>query len=173
MKALFAIATFALGAAAARAEIVFQGYMTSGGRVLFVVSLDQARTSGWLAIGQRFEGVSLVAFDAKAELLMIEKDGERQVIHLASEKAQPAGDAPNPAAKKPIIIAIGAGESLSIGDDAAMLDALKKRLEIAAATVPQPVVTVEPPADLPIDRLNRIMDLLRLAGIKRVDLLTR
>ena len=43
-------------AVSASAEIVFQGYMTTTERTLFVLSVDKERTSGWLAVGQTFGG---------------------------------------------------------------------------------------------------------------------
>src|SRR5262249_40068767 len=127
MKIRFAIASFAICAGSAFAEIVFQGYMTTAERSMFVLSIDKEKTSGWLAVGQKFDGISIIAFDSKTELLTVEKDGKRQEIHLVDGKTQTTSTASNQTVTKPIVILIGKSDRISVGDDVAMLDALKKK----------------------------------------------
>lgn len=172
MKTSFVFALFALGFASAHAEVAFQGYMTSSGKSLFVLSVEKDRTSGWLEIGQRFEGVSLIAFDSKTELLTIEQDGRRQAIHLVGGKTQVASGTQGSAATKPIVISIGKDESISVGDDAAMLEALKKKFATIAAMKPQPTVGIETPGDVPFERFRLVIDLLKQAGVTRFDLIS-
>src|SRR3954468_9990871 len=114
----------------ARAEIVFQGYLTTSEGSRFVLSVEKDRTSGWLALGQKFDGCTIIAFEAKAELLTVEKDGKRSVIHLVDGRIQSTSEARVGAPTKPIVILIGTSESISVGDDVAMLDALKKKFEL-------------------------------------------
>lgn len=173
MKTHLAILALMLGAAAAKAEVVFQGYMTTAGQSSFVVSVDKDKTSGWLTRGQEFAGVSIIAFDPKTELLTVEKDGKRQTIPLAGGKVQAASAGPSQGAAKPIIVTLGNDESVSIGDDAAMLDALKKKFAAIAKLDPQPKVTLEPPRGGNADQFFRIIDALRQSGITRFDILTR
>jgi len=172
MKILPFIISFILCAAPTYAEIVFQGYMITKGKPLFVLSVDKEKTSGWLAIGQNFAGVSILAFDTKSELLTVEKDGTRQVLRVVDGKVQTASEATGPSATKPIVISIGDLERISVGDDAAMVDALKAKLALVAATEPQPTITISPSNDTKFDRLTTILDLIRAAGIKRFDIRT-
>jgi biopolymer transport protein ExbD len=173
MKTYLAILALILGVATANAEVVFQGYMTTAGQFLFVVSVDKDKTSGWLTRGQKFEGVSIIMFDPKTELLTVEKDGKQQKIPLAGGKVQATSGGPSRIATKPIVVFLGNDESVSVGDDAAMLDALKKKFEAIAKMEPQPKVTLEPPRDGSVDQLLLIMDTLRKSGITRFDIRSR
>jgi biopolymer transport protein ExbD len=154
---------------AARAEIVFQGYMTTAEGSRFVLSVEK-ETSGWLAVGEKFGGCTIIGFAAKPELLTVEKDGQRSVIHLVDGKTQAPSVAPDGAVTKPIVILIGASESISVGDDEGMLDALRKRFEVVAAMNPRPTVTLRPPAEASFERLRLIFDLCKKAGITRFDI---
>jgi biopolymer transport protein ExbD len=159
--------------ASASADVVFQGYMTTSEGSLFVLSAGKERSSGWLAVGQQFDGVSIVAFDSKTELLTVEQDGKRQAIRLADGKTQATSGERAGAVAKPIVILIGKGESISVGDDVAMMDALKKKFELVAAMNPQPAITLRPPGDATFDRLILVLDLLKKAGITRFDISSR
>jgi len=170
MKIPLVFASCVICVASASAEVVFQGYMTTSEGSLFVLSVEKERSSGWLAIGQQFDGVSIVAFDSKAELLTVEQDGKRKAIHLADGKTHATERERAGAVAKPIIILIGKGESISVGDDVAMLDALKKKFELMAAMKPQPTITLRPPGDATFDRLRLVVDLLKQAGITRFDI---
>jgi biopolymer transport protein ExbD len=170
---LVLVSAFSLSAAPSFAEVIFQGYMTTSDRSLFVLSVDKEKTSGWLAVGQQFDGLSIVAFDAKSELLTVEKDGKRQNIHLVDGRTQTTASAPTQTTTKPIVILIGKSDRISVGDDVAMLDALKKKFEQVAAMDPQPVITFQPPDDATFDRLRLVMDLCRKAGISRFNIQSR
>ncbi|MCX6953194.1 MAG: biopolymer transporter ExbD [Verrucomicrobia bacterium] len=167
MRAFPILAVCLIFALSARAELVFQGYMTTPARTLFVISVDQERTSGWLTQGQEFAGVSVVAFDAKTELLTVEVDGKRQALHLAHGQVRASSEATGKAALKPILISIGGQETISVGDDKAMLAALKTRFTEIAAMTPQPAITLRAPGDAAFDRLSVVFDLCKATGIKR------
>ena len=172
MKILTVIAAITLCALHARAEIIFQGYMATREKPLFVLSLDKEKTSGWLAIGQDFAGFSLVEFNSKGELLTVEKDGQRQILHLADGRVLNASESKSAAETKPIVIAIGGLERITVGDDAAMVDALKAKFALVAAMVPQPVISIMPPSDTRFDRLILVLDLMKGAGITRFSIVT-
>ena len=170
MKILLVFVWCVVSVISARAEIVFQGYMTTSEGSRFVLSVEKDRTSGWLSVGQKFDEYTIIAFESKAELLTVEKDGKRSVIHLVGGRTQATSEAQVGAPTKPIVILIGTNESISVGDDVAMLDALKKKFELVAAMNPRPTVTLRPPGDAPFDRLRLIFDLCREAGITRFDI---
>jgi hypothetical protein len=158
---------FMLCASSARAEILFQGYMISSGKALFVLSVDKEKVSGWLSTGQNFDGYSLRDFDPKTETLTVEKEGRRQALRLVDGKLQTVTTSTSHAAIQPIVISIGENEKISVGDDVAMLSALKARFEAVAAMTPQPTVTIRSPADATFTRIRTIMDLCKAAGINR------
>jgi len=167
MKTPLIIVACLICSVCARAEIVFQGYMTTPARPLFVVSVDGGRTSGWLALGQEFAGVAIVAFDAKSELLTVEKDGKRQALPLVNGQVRSGSETAGKPAVKPILISIGGMETISVGDDKAMLAALRTRFTEIAAMTTQPVITLRAPGDATFDRLSAIFDLCKATGIKR------
>ena len=53
---------------------------------MFVLSSAKEKTSGWITIGQGFDGFTIVAFDPESELLAVEKDGKRQELRLRQAK---------------------------------------------------------------------------------------
>lgn len=79
-----------LGPSAVRAELTFTGYMVAPNRPLFVLSLDREKTSGWLMLGQSYEGFALASFDPKTEYLTVTKDGQSQSLRLVEAKVQAA-----------------------------------------------------------------------------------
>ncbi len=170
MKFRWAFALVVICAESLSAQVVFQGYMTTSEGSLFVLSVDKDRTSGWLTVGQKFEGVSIISFDRKSELLTVESAGKQQAIPLVDGKTRAAKDGPNQVTTKPIVILIGKNESISVGDDVAMLEALKKKFELVAAMDPRPTITFRPPADATFGRLRLVMDLCTKAGITRFDI---
>lgn len=170
MKMLLAIASFLMGVVTANADVVFQGYMTASNRPYFIISVGKEKTSGWLAVGAKFEGISLLAFDPKAELLTVEKDGKQEILHIVDGRSQTASDGGSRPPTKPIVVSIGTDENISVGDDTAMLDALTKKFELVAAMEPRPKITLRPPGNASIDSLRLIMDLCRKAGITRFDI---
>ncbi|MDO8539712.1 MAG: hypothetical protein Q7S40_04665 [Opitutaceae bacterium] len=66
------IVLLALDAGVSRAAIEFSSYMQTEEQSTFVLTdTEDARSSGWLAIGQSFRGYTLIAFDRKSEVLSV------------------------------------------------------------------------------------------------------
>ena len=57
---------------------------------MFALSSEQEKTSGWITIGQSFDGFTVVAFDPASELLVLEKEGKRQELRLRQAKVREA-----------------------------------------------------------------------------------
>ncbi len=150
--------------AAVRAELCFEGYMTSGGPSRFVVSLDRGRSSDWLVIGEKFEGFTIVAFNE--DVLTVEKDGGRRYLRLVGATGGPSSPADEPTLK-PINIMIGGNRVISCRAGAPGFDHLKKELVNAAALIPQPVVTIEGGV-VPSEFIRSILKLSSEAGIRNV-----
>jgi hypothetical protein len=155
---------------ASASDATFQGYMISAGKPLFVISTVTGKTSGWLSVGQTFDGFLISGFDEENQTLALEKDGKRQDFQLASGRVTTVSEGATSSRSMPIVIVIGNGEQISVGNDAGMINALKKKFEAIAQTVPQPKVTLRPPQGSTIDSLKLVMDACREAGIKRFDI---
>lgn len=80
-RLLLALAAL-LAAAPLPAQLVFEGYMTAAEQPKIIVSDGQGKKSGWLALGETFEGFTLVALRAEDESLLVEKAGQRHVLKL-------------------------------------------------------------------------------------------
>jgi hypothetical protein len=86
-----ALALLLLSAGAGRAALEFSGFTQTGADVKFVLTdTDDARSSGWLGIGQSFRDHRLVTFDAKEETLTVEKDGRLTKLPLKPVRIQAA-----------------------------------------------------------------------------------
>ena len=86
MKIPVLVFILAMSIASARAELALVGIMITAERPMFVLSSEQEKTSGWITIGQSFDGFTIVAFDPESELLAVEKDGKRQELRLRQAK---------------------------------------------------------------------------------------
>jgi len=170
MKIIVALVSFMTCAIAYASDAIFQGYMMTSGKPLFVISTDPGKTSGWLNVGQTFEGFLIFGFDGKSETLTLDKDGRRQILPLANGRTAAAGGMSASSPSKPIVILVSNGEQISVGNDAGMIDALKIKFATIAAIAPQPKVTLRPPSGSTIDSLKLVMDAAREAGIKRFDI---
>jgi biopolymer transport protein ExbD len=159
---LSAIAVFALCATIARGDLTWRGYMRTADETLFVLSVGKVKTSGWLAIGRSFDGFTIVAYDSKDEVLTLEKDGTRQVLHLVEEKIRSVS-----IAASPIVISAGGQESVFSLNSGTILEDLKVKFEALAASVPQPDIKMRVPGDTKADRLGAILDLMKSCGITR------
>lgn len=74
------------------AEPIFEGYMLTSAGSAFVMSSGTNRISGWIAAGQAFDGYTVIAFDRKTEVLLVEKEGKRHTLPL-KESSNHAGEA--------------------------------------------------------------------------------
>jgi hypothetical protein len=86
MKISVLVLALAMSIASLRAELALTGIMITAERPMFVLSSEQEKTSGWITIGQSFDGFTIVAFDPESELLAVEKDGKRQELRLRQAK---------------------------------------------------------------------------------------
>jgi hypothetical protein len=72
-----------LAVTAGRAEMEFAGYIVRIGDVRFMLADPTVpKMSGWLAVGEAFDGYTVVEFDWKADTLVVEKAGERRRLRL-------------------------------------------------------------------------------------------
>jgi hypothetical protein len=102
LLALFATALFAVNVHAADQAPLFNATLTMGKEQRFLlVSQPAGKSSGFLALGESFDGYQLKAFDAKASTLDLERDGQITKVTLVSSAA--VGNAP--AAVAPATIA--------------------------------------------------------------------
>ena len=74
-----------LTAAVARAEIEFIGVLITPSRPMFALSDDAANPASWRALGQDFGGYTLKEFDAKADTLVLTKNGATLRVHLKDD----------------------------------------------------------------------------------------
>ena len=93
MKKLLTLLFVALSAAAFAAENVpvFNATLTVGRQNRFVLIGVDGKPSSWLKLGDTFEGYTLKAFDAKADALELEHDGQVTRVTLAADAAVTAG----------------------------------------------------------------------------------
>lgn len=82
MKPVLLAFVAALSIAVLRAEPVFEGYMVTADRPLFMLSDGKGQKSGWLTLGQTFENFTLIALQPAEDSLLVEKDGKRQLLKL-------------------------------------------------------------------------------------------
>lgn len=82
LRASLVVGIFSLLAWSAHAELVFTGYLVDGNRPMFGITSDKA--SGWVSVGQRFDGFLIRGFDPVAKVLNVEKDGQRRELRMAS-----------------------------------------------------------------------------------------
>lgn len=100
-------ALLALSGSIGQAMPTFAGYMQMAEHVRFVLTGDEdAPSSGWLAIGQSFEGYTLVAFDQSSEVLSV-RQGDA-VMRLPLKAARVRAERPEaPAIAGELAIAQG------------------------------------------------------------------
>ena len=70
---------------------VFNATLTVGKQNRFVLIGADGKPSSWLQIGDSFEGYKLTAYDAKENLLDLERDGKTTRIGIAADAAVAAG----------------------------------------------------------------------------------
>lgn len=85
------LATGVVGGAAGAATtsdleaLEFAGYYRSGSETRFVLAEPAAgRRSEWLGVGEAYAGFMVADFDARAEILFVERDGMRLALRLKS-----------------------------------------------------------------------------------------
>lgn len=67
------------------AEPTFFGVLVSGGDVhVVLINPDSGRSSGWIRIGQKFEGYTVKRYESFAEKLVVEFENQERVLPLVS-----------------------------------------------------------------------------------------
>lgn len=91
---LLSLAAAALAATgfAAEAAPVFNAVLTTGKDHRFVLLSSAGKTSSFLRVGESFEGYVVKAYDAKADTLTVERDGQSVQLRLVADAA--IGNAP-------------------------------------------------------------------------------
>jgi len=151
-----------------RADVLFRGYMTDNERTLFVISVGKDHTSGWLSVGESFNGFSIVAFNPAAATLTVEKGGVRQVLPIVDGKIRPAGAGTVLSDKGSIKITIEGYGTISLAEDPVFPDELRKTLFQIAAMTPQPVVRIQVGSKAEARRVRNLHNVLKESGIKRI-----
>lgn len=96
MKKLLVLAIAALAAGtiqAADSVPLFNAQMTTGAESRFVLLSADGQASGWLRLGDEFDGYKLKRFDAAAGALELERDGRTVKVMLVAEAAVKDGPA--------------------------------------------------------------------------------
>lgn len=153
-----------------RADVLFRGYMTANETTLFVISVGKNDTSGWLSVGDRFNGFSIVAFNPDAVTLTVEKDGLRQIIPIVEGKIRPADSGTSPSDKSSLTITIEGHGTMPVADDPVFLDELRTKLFQIAATTPQPTVRIQAGSKIEARRVRNLLEVLKETGIKGISL---
>ena len=67
-------------------ELIFSAYLSSERTTRVVLTeTSSGKNSGWLAIGERFNGYSIIAFDRKTEVLRVSRGGRVEELALKRE----------------------------------------------------------------------------------------
>ncbi len=86
MRKLAGFALFFLGVACWAADqvpLTFNAVLTVGKERRFGVASDDGRHSGWISVGESFEGYMLKSFDEPTQTLVFERDGQTLRVQLA------------------------------------------------------------------------------------------
>lgn len=110
---LLLVALFALGTAfaAETAPLQLKGVLNTGSEKLFGLSTETGDANAWVSLGKTFSGFTLKSYDEPKGLLLLERDGKKYELSLASAKIGAAD-----AAK---------GTPATIADAAAVIDKMR------------------------------------------------
>lgn len=135
----------AAGAPTAHAAVEFAGYVVVRGETKFVLrATESGKVSPWLGLGGSLDGHTVIGFDAKKEVLAVEKAGTvshlplRAARVLAASPAPAAGMAatrPTPPADKTIVTA---AEIIALEAELQRLRAAAAQRETAVPASPKP-----------------------------------
>ena len=86
----FTVLFFVTGTMFGAAPLEFAGYVSTQTSSRFVLrEMNSGAVSTWLEIGQGFRGYRIVSFDAKDEVLDLERDGARTMLSLIHARTEP------------------------------------------------------------------------------------
>jgi hypothetical protein len=132
MKTAVVVFALAILVASLRAELALTGIMITAERPMFALSSEQEKTSGWITIGQSFDGYTIVAFDPESELLAVEKDGKRQELRLRQAKVGEAKPE-DPKARLRTLKGLELAYELAKNGDQHLADLLKRYQQMTMA----------------------------------------
>jgi hypothetical protein len=168
MKEFFGLAVVVFCVCSANAAVTFEAFETTATRRLFVVSIDKQQTSGWLSIGQEFDGVVLESFDPDSESLTVTRKGTRLVLRLSDSRVLSMESGRAEADNGPIIISSSDGSVVAFEDDLTMDSALRARFAVPPARGEDLYVVLDIPSGAHDMRVARVLDLLKSVGVTRV-----
>ena len=117
------------------AELEFVGYLRFGSETRFVIANSRdSSVSSWLSVGEKFQGYTIIGFDAKEEVLSLSGSGGPLKVHLKPSKASPALPS---SFRKPFYLDVTPQGIISIGQERVDIDALRKILRAAVAADPE------------------------------------
>lgn len=97
LKLLILTAVTAASALAADSLPLFNAVLSMGKSHRFVLAEQDGKPSGWLNLGDTYDGYKLAAYDPAASTLELEKDGKKMKITLVNAAGVKDGPAPSPA----------------------------------------------------------------------------
>ena len=81
--------SFLIAAAVLKADIEFSGFLITSKESLYSLSDTERRTtSGWLKVGQAFQGYTVEAFDREKEVITLRKSDQKFLVSLRSPRVQ-------------------------------------------------------------------------------------
>jgi hypothetical protein len=89
MKPKLAFILFVVAVCRSEAALEFSAYTQTARELKFVVNdPEEAQASGWLTIGQSFQGYTLVAFDGQQEVLSVRKGDTTVRLSLKASRVK-------------------------------------------------------------------------------------
>jgi hypothetical protein len=167
---------FCLAAVCVRAaELEFVGYLRSGTETRFVVAhREKGATSSWLAVGGRFQGFTITAFDAKSETLHLSGPGVALMLQLKPSRVSPALPG---SFRKPLYVDVAPPNTMAIGQDLLDLDSLGKRLAAEVAADPKVAIIVRASVGSDVAWLQSVFrevgDIARGLGLRGAGLIAK
>ena len=162
---LLATALRALGA------LEFAGFMSDARAIRFVLTDTETGThSAWISVGQSFRGYTIVDFEIKSEILVVQHDSQILRLPLRASKIRDDSAAPAPST---ITVSFGDQSSISVRDEPALLAALEVELRRAATLSPQPTVAIRASEKTPMSVLRAVFDLCKKSGLQKISLSTQ
>lgn len=74
------LAAFSVTCSVIQAGITLEGHIETTGGPAFLLKNDEAKLSGWRAIGETFDGYAIVGFDSVRRTLTVQKNGVTEVL---------------------------------------------------------------------------------------------
>lgn len=102
-KSVFLLGFLPIVALRAEPEIEFTAVLAKSGNTTLALADKTAGTSRWVELGGSFAGYRVLAYDAKSESAVLEKDAKQIRLRLTTAKVQHAPDTMSPETKDAIM----------------------------------------------------------------------